>query len=133
LIDFDFNLLLSFLLCDRQAAEVDGKAHNSLVKLQLFRQFYIVVVLFIYFTRIAVFLIESTMPFYLEWLGPFSSELAALAFYIYTGYQFQPTVNNPYLVVSSEDYEGKEYGLDDDVFDASMEIELGAPSMTRKH
>ncbi len=116
----------------RQAAEVDGKAHNNLVKLQLFRQFYIVVVIYIYFTRIAVYLIESTMPFYLEWLGPFANELATIIFYFHTGYQFRPAVNNPYLPVSTEQLEGKEYGLDDDVFDATMEIELAAPSIPRR-
>jgi hypothetical protein len=116
----------------RQAAEVDGKAHNNLVKLQLFRQFYIVVVIYIYFTRIAVFLIESTMPFYLEWLGAFANELATIIFYFHTGYQFRPTINNPYLPVSTEQLEGKEYGLDDDVFDSTMEIELAAPSVPRK-
>lgn len=56
----------------RQAAEVDGKAQNSLMKLQLFRQFYVMVVIYIYFTRIVVYLIMSTMPFYLLWMGPVS-------------------------------------------------------------
>jgi hypothetical protein len=49
---------------------VDGKAHNSLMKLQLFRQFYVMVVMYIYFTRIVVFLITAAIPFYLLWLGP---------------------------------------------------------------
>ena len=57
-------------LIRRQAAEVDGKAQNSLMKLQLFRQFYVMVVIYIYFTRIVVYLLTSTIPFYLLWMGP---------------------------------------------------------------
>ena len=53
----------------RQAAEVDGKAQVNLAKLQLFRQFYVMVVAYIYFTRIVVFLLEATIPFYMLWLG----------------------------------------------------------------
>ncbi len=79
------------------AAEVDGKAHNSLVKLQLFRQFYVMVVVYIYFTRIVVYLIS----------------FATLIFYVVTGYKFRPAPDNPYLAVRTEDLEGAEYGLED--------------------
>lgn len=104
----------------RQASEVDGKAHLNLQKLQLFRQFYVMVVIYIYFTRIVVLLLSATIPFYLVWLGDLFTELATLVFYVITGYQFRPTVNNPYLPVQSEESEMTEYGLDsmdDDVID----------------
>ena len=65
-----FVCMLHALLIRRQAAEVDGKAQNSLMKLQLFRQFYVMVVIYIYFTRIVVYLLTSTIPFYLLWMGP---------------------------------------------------------------
>src|ERR1700741_1492097 len=99
---------------DRQAAEVDGKAQNSLQKLQLFRQFYIMVVVYIYVTRIAVYLLTATVPFYLLWLGPCTTELPTFLFFTITGYKFRPQVNNPYLPVRSEDSEGQEYGLDEE-------------------
>ena len=83
----------------RQAAEVDGKAQVNLHKLQLFRQFYVMVVAYIYFTRIVVFLLEATIPFYMLWLGPSFSELATFAFYIFTGYKFRPALDNPYLSI----------------------------------
>lgn len=72
------------------AAETDGKAYNAVVKLQLFRQFYVMVVAYIYFTRIVVFLLSATIPYYLLWLGPLSTELATLIFYVFTGYKFRP-------------------------------------------
>lgn len=98
----------------RQAAEVDGKAQHSLKKLQLFRQFYVMVVIYIYFTRIVVYLLEATLPFYLQYAAPLATELAALTFYVITGYNFRPQIDNPYLPVASEDTDGREYGLDDD-------------------
>lgn len=98
----------------RQAAEVDGKAQHSLAKLQLFRQFYVMVVVYVYFTRIVVYVLAATIPFYLLWLGPMATELATFIFFTVTGFKFRPAVDNPYLPVRSEDLEGAEYGLDDD-------------------
>ena len=69
----------------RQAADVDGKAQHSLAKLQLFREFYVMVVAYIYFTRIVVFLLSASIPFYLLWLGDMFTELATFAFYVVTG------------------------------------------------
>lgn len=95
----------------RQAAEVDGKAAEAKVKLELFRKFYIIVISYVYFTRIAVDLIESSIPFYMLWLGPFCSELASLLFFVSTGLQFQPTAfgANSYTAVDTQD--GEEMGL----------------------
>lgn len=110
----------------RQASEVDGKAQHNLLKLQIFRRFYVMVIVYIYFTRIAVYLLAATIPFYLLWLGPVATETATLIFFVVTGYQFQPAVDNPYLQVSTEDVEGREYGLDDsdDELRAPGHIEL---------
>lgn len=98
----------------RLAAEVDGKAQNSLVKLTLFREFYVMVVVYIYFTRIVVFLLAATIPYYLLWLGPCATETATLLFFVVTGYKFRPSLDNPYLPVSTEGLEGDEYGLEGD-------------------
>lgn len=96
----------------RLAAEVDGKAQNSLVKLTLFREFYVMVVVYIYFTRIVVFLLAATIPYFLLWLGPCATETATLLFFVVTGYKFRPSLDNPYLPVSTEGLEGDEYGLE---------------------
>eukprot|EP01041_Mallomonas_annulata_P005494 gene5494-11063_t len=99
----------------RQAAEADGKAQSNLAKLQLFRQFYVMVVAYIYFTRIIVFLLAATIPFHLLWLGPLFTELATLVFFVVTGFKFRPAPDNPYFPVRSEDGDGDgEYGLRDD-------------------
>lgn len=97
----------------RQAAEVDGKAQHSLMKLQLFRQFYVMVVAYIYFTRIAVYLLAATIPFNYLWLGPCSQESATLLFFVITGWKFRPAPNNPYFPVEAEEMEEQEYGLQD--------------------
>lgn len=115
----------------RQASDADGKAHNNLVKLQLFRQFYVMVVVYIYFTRIVVYLLSATIPFHLLWLGPVSTEIATFLFYVITGYKFRPSVDNPYLPVDSEDAIGNDYGLEDGG-DGGIELRMPAVSGGRK-
>ena len=53
------------------SSEVDGKAQQVLIKLRIFRTFYVLVVVYIYTTRILVFLIAATVPFNFLWLGSF--------------------------------------------------------------
>jgi hypothetical protein len=99
----------------RQAVAADGKAEHTLYKLTLFRTFYIVVVSYIYFTRIVVYLVAASVPYDWVWTKFLFRELASLAFYVFTGFKFQPRDENPYLLVSKEDDENaSEYGLDDD-------------------
>lgn len=58
----------------REAAGSDGKAARMLQKLVLFRQFYLMVVAYVYFTRIIVYLVGATLPCHLEWVRePYSS------------------------------------------------------------
>jgi hypothetical protein len=94
----------------RESSEVDGKAQTSLVKLRLFRRFYVMVLAYVYTTRIIIYLVESTVPFRWEWMGALFSELTAFAFYITTGYMFSPEEDNVYLhcPTDSEDEESFE-------------------------
>ncbi|XP_066293847.1 protein GPR107-like isoform X1 [Branchiostoma lanceolatum] len=87
----------------QEASQTDGKAAISLQKLKLFRHFYVMIVCYIYFTRIIVYLLKITVPFQYEWLGQFFAELATYVFFVMTGYKFRPASNNPYLQVSQED------------------------------
>lgn len=96
----------------RQASEADGKAHKNLGALVRFRSWYVLVVAYIYFTRIVVYVIESTIPFNLSWIGAFLVETATLVFFVVTGYSFRPAVDNPYLLVGAEEGEDNEFGLD---------------------
>ncbi len=97
----------------REAVATDGKGQNarlngveanltnaavrSLAKLHLFRQFYLVVISWIYFTRIIASLLASSLPYHSLWLGDFFTELATLSFFCFTGYKFRPTADNPYF------------------------------------
>lgn len=102
----------------REASHTDGKAARNLVKLTLFRQYYIVVVSYIYFTRIVVFALFTVTVYRYRWTSKFAEELAALAFYIYTGYKFRPVVHNPYFVLDDDEEEAAaQEALKDDEFD----------------
>ena len=109
----------------REAAAADGKARNNIAKLTLFRQFYIMVVTYIYFTRIVVFLLAATLPFRLLWLRYVFSEGATLLFYVVTGVKFRPAEDNPYLPVNKDDGP-EEFGLadDDDALAQARDFEM---------
>jgi len=87
----------------REASQSDGKAARNLQKLRLFRQFYLIVVSYIYFTRIIVYLLDATLQYYLLWLGDVFTELATLIFFSVVGYKFRPVPNNPYFHLEEED------------------------------
>jgi len=80
----------------------DEKAARNLRKLTLFRQFYLMVVSYIYFTRIIVYLVDATLPFRWIWLGDFFAELATIVFFAVTGYKFRPTPENPYFHIDED-------------------------------
>eukprot|EP00884_Botryococcus_braunii_P011998 jgi/Botrbrau1/2079/Bobra.0047s0041.1 len=103
----------------REASETDGKAARSLAKLQLFRQFYVMVVIYIYFTRIVVFLLRSTMPYHYVWLSDAADLAATLAFYFFTGSKFRPAAGNPYLALDDDDYVERELVLQEE-FDRGL-------------
>jgi len=87
----------------REASQIDGKAALNLHKLKLFRQFYLMVVSYIYFTRIIVYLVDATLPYKLVWLGDFFTELATLVFFSVVGYKFRPAPQNPYFSLQEEE------------------------------
>jgi hypothetical protein len=89
----------------REAAATDGKAAVNAEKLTLFRQFYMMVVSYIYFTRIIVFLLGSTLPWRQAWLSTVATQAATFLFYAVTAVKFRPMAANPYLRISLEDEE----------------------------
>ncbi|KAL3521704.1 hypothetical protein ACH5RR_019853 [Cinchona calisaya] len=89
----------------REAAKMDGKAAVNLMKLTLFRQYYIIVISYIYFTRVVVHGLEIITSYKFQWTGPVAAELATLAFYVFTGYNFRPKVHNPYFAIDDEEEE----------------------------
>ncbi|KAK2981932.1 hypothetical protein RJ640_019152 [Escallonia rubra] len=89
----------------REAARTDGKAAVNLLKLTLFRQYYIVVICYIYFTRVVVYALETITSYRYLWTSVVAGELATLAFYVFTGLKFKPEAHNPYFVVDDEEEE----------------------------
>lgn len=61
-------------------------AAKNVEKLKLFREFYLLVVSYIYFTRIIVFLLDSTLFYSVTWISTFVSEFCTLFFFGITGY-----------------------------------------------
>ncbi|KAG2453538.1 hypothetical protein HYH02_001757 [Chlamydomonas schloesseri] len=86
----------------REASQTDGKAARNLEKLTLFRQFYVMVVVYIYVTRIVVYLLRSTMQYEYSWVAAMVEELVTLAFYVWTAVKFRPNNENPYLKLQQE-------------------------------
>lgn len=89
----------------REAAKTDGKAAVNLMKLTLFRHYYIVVICYIYFTRVVVYALETITSYKYLWTSIMAGELATLAFYVFTGYNFKPEAHNPYFVIDDEEEE----------------------------
>ncbi|KAI5648840.1 hypothetical protein M9H77_34845 [Catharanthus roseus] len=96
----------------REASKNDGKAARNLDKLTLFRQFYIVVIAYLYFTRFGVPGIGVIVNYRDEWIPIVSAEGASMLFYLFIFYNFQPVVeNNPYLVIDDEEVPTSEQPL----------------------
>lgn len=89
----------------KKAAQTDGKAARTLAKLTLFRQYYIVLFVYIYFTRVVVFALITVTVYKHRWVSDCAAEVASLAFYLFTGYKFSPGEKNPYLVVDDDEEE----------------------------
>ncbi|KTG37881.1 hypothetical protein cypCar_00011862 [Cyprinus carpio] len=87
----------------QEASATDGKAAINLAQLKLFRHYYVMIVCYIYFTRIIASLIKVIVPFQWKWLYQLLDELATLTFFFLTGHKFQPASYNPYLLLSVED------------------------------
>jgi hypothetical protein len=79
-----------------------AEAAKTLEKLKQFRSFYLLVVVYIYFTRIAVYLIATELGFRQTWLRYCITELGTLAFYAIVGFLFRPVEDNPYLEVGRQ-------------------------------
>lgn len=81
----------------QEASSTDGKAVMNLAKLKLFRHYYVMIVCYIYFTRIIAILLKVTVPFQWQWFYELLVEVSTLVFFVLTGYKFRPASNNPYL------------------------------------
>ncbi|KAE8727011.1 bis(5'-adenosyl)-triphosphatase-like [Hibiscus syriacus] len=87
----------------REAAQTDNKAAAYLMKLTQLRQYYIVVICYVYLTRVAVIAMSTFTSFEYLWTGAVVRELATVAFYVFTAYKFMPESQNPYYVIDDEE------------------------------
>ncbi|KAJ8554243.1 hypothetical protein K7X08_024921 [Anisodus acutangulus] len=95
----------------REAAKTDGKAAVNLMKLTLFRQYYVIVICYIYFTRVVVYALETITSYRYQWTSVVAAEAATLAFYVFTGYNFRPKAHNPYFAIDDEEEEAASEAL----------------------
>lgn len=98
----------------REASKTDGKAARNLEKLTLFKHFYIVVVGYLYFTRIVVTAVMAVISYRFQWVMNAADEGASLVFYLFIFHNFQPTHKNPYLVIDDEDEVAAAHMLEED-------------------
>ncbi|XDV17024.1 hypothetical protein PO909_016477 [Leuciscus waleckii] len=87
----------------QEASNTDGKAAMNLEKLKLFRHYYVMIVCYIYFTRIIALLLKATVPFQWQWSQEFLVEVSTLIFFVLTGFKFRPASNNPYLQLPQDE------------------------------
>ncbi|KAL2100065.1 hypothetical protein ACEWY4_004459 [Coilia grayii] len=112
----------------QEASATDGKAAINLAQLKLFRHYYVMIVCYIYFTRIIAILIKIIVPFQWKWLYQLLDELATLTFFFLTGHKFRPASYNPYLLLSVEDEEDLEM---DDVITTSTSVGEGVKKVKK--
>ncbi|KAI3706614.1 hypothetical protein L6452_24485 [Arctium lappa] len=101
----------------RETSKTDGKAARNLAKLTLFRQFYIVVIGYLYFTRIVVFALKTIAAYKYQWVSNAAEEIASFVFYMVMFYMFRPVEKNEYFVLDDEDEEAAEMALRDEEFE----------------
>ncbi|KAM3290016.1 protein CANDIDATE G-PROTEIN COUPLED RECEPTOR 7-like [Capsicum chacoense] len=85
------------------ASKNDGKASENLRKLTLFRHFYVVLIMYLYFTRFGIAMIESVVSYMHEWVNTIAAEGASLMFYMFIFYNFKPIEKNPYFAIHKND------------------------------
>ncbi|KAK8934857.1 hypothetical protein KSP39_PZI014953 [Platanthera zijinensis] len=101
----------------RETSKTDGKAARNLAKLTLFRQFYIVLVGYLYFTRIVVYALKTIAAYKFQWVSVAAEETVSLAFYIFMFYMFRPVERNQYFVLDDEEEEAAEAALREEEFE----------------
>ncbi|KAG1337946.1 protein GPR107 [Cocos nucifera] len=101
----------------RETSKTDGKAARNLAKLTLFRQFYLVVIGYLYFTRVVVYALKTIASYKYRWVSVAAEETASLAFYIFMFYMFRPVERNQYFVLDDEEEEAAQAALREEEFE----------------
>ncbi|KAF0931594.1 hypothetical protein E2562_005559 [Oryza meyeriana var. granulata] len=101
----------------REASKTDGKAALNLQKLTLFKRFYLLVVGYLYFTRIIASAFLALLSYKYQWGVNVAVEAASFAFYLFVFYNFHPVEKNPYLYIGDAE--------EDDAAEREMDNEGG--------
>ncbi|VAH81560.1 unnamed protein product [Triticum turgidum subsp. durum] len=101
----------------RESSKTDGKAARTLAKLTLFRQFYVVVIGYLYFTRIIVYALKTITNYKYRWVSVAAEEVATMAFYMFMFYMFKPAERNQYFALDDDEEEAAEMALREEEFE----------------
>lgn len=101
----------------RETSKTDGKAARNLSKLTLFRQFYVVVIGYLYFTRIVVYALKTIASYKYRWVSILAEEVATLAFYLFMFYTFRPAERSHYFSLDEDEEEAAEMVLREEEFE----------------
>ncbi|KAI3748366.1 hypothetical protein L6452_11390 [Arctium lappa] len=101
----------------RETSKTDGKAARNLAKLTLFRKFYMLVMGYLYFTRIIVFSLETISSYKFEWVSNGAQEVGSLVFYVMMFNMFRPVENNEYFLIDDEEEKAAERALHEEEFE----------------
>uniref|UniRef100_A0ACD5W4A9 Uncharacterized protein n=1 Tax=Avena sativa TaxID=4498 RepID=A0ACD5W4A9_AVESA len=101
----------------RESSKTDGKAARTLAKLTLFRQFYVVVIGYLYFTRIIVYALKTITNYKYRWVSVAAEEVATMAFYTFMFYMFKPAERNQYFALDDDEEEAAEMALREEEFE----------------
>nr|XP_043633606.1 protein CANDIDATE G-PROTEIN COUPLED RECEPTOR 7-like [Erigeron canadensis] len=86
----------------KETSKTDGKAARNLAKLTHFRQFYVLVIGYLYFSRIIVFCLKTITAYKFQWVANAGEEVANLVFYMVMFHMFRPIDNNEYFLIDDE-------------------------------
>ncbi|KAI3520204.1 hypothetical protein L1887_09477 [Cichorium endivia] len=100
----------------RETSKTDGKAARILAKLSLFKQFYVLVIGYLYFTRLVVYSLKTISAYKFEWVANGAEEVASLGFYIVMFHMFRPVDKNEYFLIDEEEEMEAERTLQEDEF-----------------
>jgi len=91
------------MCCLRETSKTDGKAVKNLAKLPVLRKFYVLVIGYLFFTRIVVVVMKMKADFTYQWVSNAAEEIATLSFYCLMFYMFRPIEKNEYCDVDDEE------------------------------
>ncbi|KAH9578125.1 Lung seven transmembrane receptor-like [Trypanosoma melophagium] len=76
----------------REAGNTDESTARTVTRMREFRTFYVVVVAYIYITRIALIMVANAVPYEKAWIADVGAQVVAVLFYTFCGCRFRPKV-----------------------------------------